>query len=92
MFSGMTRKHVSCRILQAVSSFQPGVPVICAPLEGGRPSSSFWWEAFALIAEAQIQTRKYEGALFLLLLPTLPLMNPWVCGDDVAYYAHARAT
>ncbi len=88
----MTRKHVSCSILQVVSSFQPGVPVICAPLEGGRPNSSSCSEAFELIAEPQIQTRKYELALCSVFPLTLPLMNPWVRGDDVAYYAYARAT
>jgi hypothetical protein len=44
-----------------------------------------------LNAELQIQTRKYERFLFLLFLLTLPLMNPWVRGDGVGYYAYARA-
>ncbi|HKF25031.1 MAG TPA: glycosyltransferase family 39 protein, partial [Candidatus Acidoferrum sp.] len=30
-------------------------------------------------------------ALFLLLLVSLPLLNPWVRGDGVGYYAFARA-
>ena len=60
-------------------------------MEGGRPISSSPLEPFALIAEAQTQTRKYERALFLLFLLSLPLMNPWVRGDGVGYYAYARA-
>jgi len=44
-----------------------------------------------LSAEPQIQARKYERFLFLLFLLTLPLMNPWVRGDGVGYYAYARA-
>jgi hypothetical protein len=48
-------------------------------------------EASELSAESQIQTRKYERWLFLLFLLTLPLMNPWVRGDGVGYYAYARA-
>jgi hypothetical protein len=44
-----------------------------------------------LIAESQSQTRKYERYLLLLFLLTLPLMNPWVHGDGVGYYAYARA-
>jgi hypothetical protein len=48
-------------------------------------------KAFELIAEPQFQTRKYERVLFLLFLLTLPLMNPWVRGDGVGYYAYARA-
>jgi len=34
---------------------------------------------------------KYEGILVLLFLVTLPLINPWVRGDGVGYYAFARA-
>jgi hypothetical protein len=34
---------------------------------------------------------KYEGILTLLFLLTLPLINPWVRGDGVGYYAFARA-
>jgi hypothetical protein len=34
---------------------------------------------------------KYEKALAILFLLTLPLINPWVRGDGVGYYAYARA-
>jgi hypothetical protein len=34
---------------------------------------------------------KYEACLILLFLFTLPLMNPWVRGDGVGYYAFARS-
>jgi hypothetical protein len=34
---------------------------------------------------------KYEAILTLLFLATLPLVNPWVRGDGVGYYAFARA-
>jgi hypothetical protein len=60
-------------------------------VEGDRPSSFSCWEAIELIAESQIQARKYERFLVLLFLLTLPLMNPWVRGDGVGYYAYARA-
>jgi hypothetical protein len=33
---------------------------------------------------------KYERILALLFLVTLPLVNPWVRGDGVGYYAFAR--
>ena len=33
----------------------------------------------------------WERALLLLFVCTLPLMNPWVRGDGVGYYAFARA-
>lgn len=44
-----------------------------------------------MIGESQTQLRKYERFLVLLFLLTLPLMNPWVRGDGVGYYAYARA-
>src|SRR5277367_3295651 len=34
---------------------------------------------------------KYEKILALIFLCTLPLVNPWVRGDGVGYYAFARA-
>jgi hypothetical protein len=34
---------------------------------------------------------KYEKVLVALFLLTLPLINPWVRGDGVGYYAYARA-
>ena len=35
--------------------------------------------------------RKLERLLFVLFLFSLPLINPWVRGDGVGYYAFARA-
>src|ERR1700679_3576345 len=34
---------------------------------------------------------KYEKILAVLFLLSLPLVNPWVRGDGVGYYAFARA-
>src|SRR5208337_1600107 len=51
----------------------------------------FRWEACSLSPESQTQTRRYERAFLFLFLLTLPLMNPWVRGDGVGYYAYARA-
>lgn len=34
---------------------------------------------------------KYEKRMLALFLLTLPLVNPWVRGDGVGYYAYARA-
>ena len=34
----------------------------------------------------------YPKLLFLLFLLTLPLLNPWVRGDGVGYYAYLRST
>ena len=34
---------------------------------------------------------KYEKILAVLFLLSLPLINPWVRGDGVGYYAFARA-
>jgi hypothetical protein len=36
-------------------------------------------------------TYKYEKILVLIFVCTLPLVNPWVRGDGVGYYAFARA-
>lgn len=36
-------------------------------------------------------SRKPERLLFLVFLLSLPLLNPWVRGDGVGYYAFARA-
>jgi hypothetical protein len=36
-------------------------------------------------------TRKWERWLLLLFLVSLPLLNPWIRGDGVGYYAFARA-
>jgi hypothetical protein len=37
------------------------------------------------------KNRRYEMALALLFLLTLPLINPWVRGDGVGYYAYVRS-
>ena len=37
------------------------------------------------------QRRRFELALLVIFLVTLPLVNPWVRGDGVGYYAYARA-
>lgn len=42
-------------------------------------------------ADSHIQSRALEYALVILFLITLPLVNPWVRGDGVGYYAYARA-
>jgi hypothetical protein len=39
----------------------------------------------------QGQPRRFERILFVLFVLTLPLVNPWVRGDGVGYYAYARA-
>jgi hypothetical protein len=44
-----------------------------------------------LSAQPQIQQRRFERILFFLFILTLPLLNPWVRGDGVGYYAYARA-
>ena len=36
-------------------------------------------------------TRKLERWLLLLFLLSLPLLNPWIRGDGVGYYAYVRA-
>lgn len=37
------------------------------------------------------KSRHFERALLILFLLSLPLVNPWVRGDGVGYYAYARA-
>ena len=37
------------------------------------------------------KTKRFEWILLLLFLLTLPLLNPWIHGDGVGYYAYARA-
>jgi hypothetical protein len=44
-----------------------------------------------LNADLPVHQRNYERILILLFLVTLPLVNPWVRGDGVGYYAYARA-
>jgi hypothetical protein len=44
-----------------------------------------------LNSQLQAQQRRFERILFIIFLLTLPLLNPWVRGDGVGYYAYARA-
>ncbi|HVM76067.1 MAG TPA: hypothetical protein VMT75_10520 [Candidatus Saccharimonadales bacterium] len=37
------------------------------------------------------QSRRPERVLLVIFLASLPLVNPWVRGDGVGYYAYARA-
>ena len=41
--------------------------------------------------ELREQQSRFEWILLILFLLTLPLLNPWVRGDGVGYYAYARA-
>src|SRR5580704_17213645 len=41
--------------------------------------------------DLQMDTRRYEWIIFLLFLVSLALVNPWVRGDGVGYYAYVRA-
>jgi hypothetical protein len=42
-------------------------------------------------ADSQVQARGLERLLLVLFLLSLPLVNPWIRGDGVGYYAYARA-
>jgi len=44
-----------------------------------------------LNSELQTQSCQFERILLVIFLFTLPLLNPWVRGDGVGYYAYARA-
>jgi hypothetical protein len=44
-----------------------------------------------LNSQLQVQQRRFERILLIIFLVTLPLLNPWVRGDGVGYYAYARA-
>jgi hypothetical protein len=44
-----------------------------------------------LNSQLQAQQRRFERVLLIIFLFTLPLLNPWVRGDGVGYYAYARA-
>ena len=44
-----------------------------------------------MTAPAQPVVHKFECVLLALFLLSLPLLNPWVRGDGVGYYAFARA-
>ncbi|MGB2622829.1 MAG: hypothetical protein WA857_12880 [Candidatus Acidiferrum sp.] len=44
-----------------------------------------------MTSSAQPGPRKAERLLLVLFLLSLPMLNPWVRGDGVGYYAYARA-
>ncbi len=44
-----------------------------------------------LSVELRDQQNRFDWILLILFLLTLPLLNPWVRGDGVGYYAYARA-
>jgi len=44
-----------------------------------------------LNTDPQAQQHCFERVLLLIFMLTLPLLNPWVRGDGVGYYAYARA-
>jgi hypothetical protein len=44
-----------------------------------------------LNADSHSKSRGLEYALVILFVLSLPLINPWVRGDGVGYYAYARA-
>ena len=48
-------------------------------------------ESQGLTSSPQPGPRKAERLLLLLFLLSLPMLNPWVRGDGVGYYAFARA-
>src|SRR5487761_962685 len=39
----------------------------------------------------KVALNKYDKILILIFVLTLPLVNPWVRGDGVGYYAYARS-
>ena len=51
----------------------------------------FGWFKSHLNSQLQDQQRRLERILLVIFLLTLPLLNPWVRGDGVGYYAYARA-
>jgi hypothetical protein len=44
-----------------------------------------------LNSQLPAERRRFERILLVIFLFTLPLLNPWVRGDGVGYYAYARA-
>jgi len=52
---------------------------------------SLCFAEYCLTLAAQPRPRRAERLLLLLFLLSLPLLNPWVRGDGVGYYAFARA-
>jgi len=63
------------------------------PTAGSAPSTLRETKVAALSSstEPQVQPRTLERCLLLLFLLSFPLMNPWIRGDGVGYYAYARA-
>jgi len=53
-------------------------------LDGGRRTLTF-------MDDLQARQRILERILLALFLLSLPLVNPWIRGDGVGYYAYARA-
>jgi hypothetical protein len=47
--------------------------------------------AASLSDAQQLQSRTFACLLVMLFLLTVPIVNPWVHGDGVGYYAYARA-
>jgi hypothetical protein len=45
----------------------------------------------SLHSPLEAQQRRLEISLLVIFVLTLPLLNPWVRGDGVGYYAYARA-
>src|SRR5579872_690515 len=43
------------------------------------------------LSAQKVTLNKYDKILILIFVLTLPLVNPWVRGDGVGYYAYARA-
>jgi len=56
---------------------------------GSRISSSH--SGVTLRSALQAPQRRLEISLLVIFVFTLPLVNPWVRGDGVGYYAYARA-
>src|ERR1700726_554607 len=48
-------------------------------------------KTFGLVRERAVIFRHRSGILLLLFLVSLPLVNPWVRGDGVGYYAYIRS-
>ena len=42
-------------------------------------------------SQIQIQQRRFECILLVVFILSLSLLNPWIRGDGVGYYAYARA-
>lgn len=63
--------------------------------ESVAPALSFaarWDRPFGLVEErGSILKHRYTRILLLLFIVTLPLVNPWVRGDGVGYYAYIRS-